>query len=313
MDSSSDFYVICLCTLTTLLIVGGVANVTVIVLVWKQKSLRSFTNYFLVNLAVADLFTLVCITACTTALFIVDSLGIRRNHSICSFEKFEENDLKNDFRVAELWLFFKSVSDLTVMCLAIGRYTALVKTLVSVKTILQSKSSLVMVWCVPLSAGIIKCTIWETYFQTNSEHVEVVGEIFVIISVFFFLVIPGATIVYCYSCIIKGIYFDKTILGEGVESGASSNLHSRIIVRLLIITVITVLSTITAVVLPIYIIFNKCVYPKFTIKILFVLTLLQQAVAAINPVIYSLLNFSFRRAILRFTRKVKRRSSEAGV
>ena len=291
-----------------LFVIGGVANLTVVFIVWKHKGLHTSTNYFLFNLAIADFLTLLSGTTIDIALAWVrhGRLHEESHNTTNDMNSSAQTCILSDnegllLRVSFVSCSFKIVSDLTLMCLAIGRYTALVKTLSSVTNILHRKVTIAMIWLIPALDYFVEellSAIYYTYDTTESIYNIRIS--FSTLSTFFLCILPTSIIVFCYGSIIKGIYFDKTILAE---AGNSIRFNRRIVNRLLIVTSLSVSSTIPAVGFYAYLVwYGRSIKCHIVENMFPVIASTEKIVATVNPIIYSLLNMSYRKAFRKMLR-----------
>ncbi|CAH2248767.1 orexin receptor type 2 [Pelobates cultripes] len=117
----------------TVFIIALIGNILVCIAVWKNHHMRTVTNYFIVNLSLADV--LVTIT-CLPATLVVD--------------------------ITETWFFGKtlckiipylqtvsvSVSVLTLSCIALDRWYAICHPLMFKSTAKRARNSIVVIWIV---------------------------------------------------------------------------------------------------------------------------------------------------------------------
>ncbi|XP_069092874.1 orexin receptor type 2 [Pleurodeles waltl] len=130
----------------TVFIVALLGNILVCVAVWKNHHMRTVTNYFIVNLSLADV--LVTIT-CLPATLVVD--------------------------ITETWFFGKtlckvvpylqtvsvSVSVLTLSCIALDRWYAICHPLMFKSTAKRARNSIVIIWIVSCVIMIPQAIVME--------------------------------------------------------------------------------------------------------------------------------------------------------
>ena len=300
-------YSVYLSVQVVLFLFGSAANLVVISIIWKHKGLHTFTNYFLVNLAFADFFTLLFGTATDATYAFVQELNAPALHKMVNTtngsyvnEHTHASGTKVMFLMFYATCMFKTVSDLTLMCLAVGRYKALVKPLSTGQNILHRKSVIIMMWIVPPFSLMIEVLGWKVCEDSESNLTFYIRFSFSVLWLCVIDLAPSLIIIYCYGSIIKGIHFDKTLLAEGYAmNDTSKKLNTRIVYRLLLVSFLSVTSTIPGVSLYIYVIWTEKFETNTTDTAFLVLASVEKLVATLNPIIYSLQNSSFRNALRR--------------
>ncbi|KAM4692747.1 orexin receptor type 2 [Discoglossus pictus] len=130
----------------TVFVIALIGNILVCVAVWKNHHMRTVTNYFIVNLSLADV--LVTIT-CLPATLVVD--------------------------ITETWFFGKtlckiipylqtvsvSVSVLTLSCIALDRWYAICHPLMFKSTAKRARNSIIIIWTVSCIIMIPQAIVME--------------------------------------------------------------------------------------------------------------------------------------------------------
>lgn len=211
---------------------GIAGNLLVLIVVKRKPSMRSTTNYLLANLATADLLSLLGIVPVISQLYFDHPRG-EVGRYLCMF-----------LTAGNLSIVALITSVLTLTILAFERYMALVKPMQTKRLTLDTVHyAIVFTWIVATGFAM-------PYFVRTTRGENDIGMVCLqkwkshneqlIFMAFFFilLVIPYSMIVYCYSAIIRGIYFSRTICPmEVAGSAADARSKRRIVEVLLMVTV----------------------------------------------------------------------------
>ena len=212
-----------------IIIIGVPANSVVITIVRKTPSMHTTTNFLLMNLAVADLITLmICPGMYDFALKKV-RLDKTLGDFICKF--FAGN------AVVPITI---NAATVTVCAIAVERYLALVKpfytrlrlTKKRVRPVVAFIWTIAVLSCIP---DLITNTTEPNHHSTYpckrpwslDEYFNHKG--FVIFSGVFFGLIPGSIIIFCYFGIFRGLFITKTICvpPEGQERSSNAALEDQ--------------------------------------------------------------------------------------
>ena len=199
---------------------GIIGNCIVITIVRKTPSMHSTTNYLLMNLAVADLLSLLlCPGLYDFALTSVRLQGISGD-LICKL--FAGN------AVVPITI---NVAVLTVCTIAIERYLALVKPFRSNLRITKDKvvHVIAFLWFISLISCIPDIKE-NTYVETVSSRYPCkrpwsldeyfLHRPFIIFTCVCFGVMSSVLLLFCYFEIVRGLYFTKTICSESTTTEA---------------------------------------------------------------------------------------------
>ena len=270
---------------TIVVLVGICGNSLVIHVVRKKRSMHSTMNFLLVNLAIADLLTLVwCLPG--TLLSYTSQPGGRAGSFLCKFI--------TTHSIAGVGMI---VSGLTLTLISVERYKALVRALETPSRL--NKDNVIyaiagiwvfaIVYVTPLFVFMTydeemkRCiTLW----PTSSKNANAYWILLAIIITTAFI-----TMFACYFSIIKGLYFTNTICSSNANAGgeADAKVKRRIVMMLLIVTVVFVLcffpyAIATATDIPPESAFYKISY------------LLVYCSSSINPVTYAVGSTNYRQA-----------------
>ena len=212
-----------------IIIIGVPANSVVITIVRKTPSMHTTTNFLLMNLAVADLITLmICPGMYDFALKKV-RLDQTLGDFICKF--FAGN------AVVPITI---NAATVTVCAIAVERYLALVKpfytrlrlTKKRVRPVVALIWTIAVLSCIP---DLITNTTEPNHHSTYpckrpwslDEYFHHKG--FVIFSCVFFGLIPGSIIIFCYFGIFRGLFITETICAppEGPERSSNAALEDQ--------------------------------------------------------------------------------------
>ncbi|KAJ7372239.1 hypothetical protein OS493_019683 [Desmophyllum pertusum] len=213
-DSSITAQDIVFATLYSLIVLlGVVGNAIVITIVRRTPSMHTTTNYLLLNLAVADLFTLLlCPGLYDFALANVHLKGFTGD-LICKL--FAGN------AVVPITI---NVAVLTVCTIAVERYLALMKPFRSNLRISEEKVKYVIavLWLLALLSCIPDIQ-HNTYVIASSKYPckrpwsldeYFLHKPFIIFTCVGFGVVSSVILLFCYFEIIRGLYFTRTICSE---------------------------------------------------------------------------------------------------
>ena len=207
------------CIFILLNIATLVGNSLVCLAFYRNPSLRTVTNYFVLSLSLTDLSMAILVMPSSAALTI--STNVNRHELSCLLT------------YVCAWIL-AGVSMLTVMLLAINRYFRVVRPALY-RSIFSKKRSMVMVVCVwvvtialdtvvgfALTKQPLKVTTIESVFSCN-QFFQKAGsfKLYIIISIIY-IVIPSLTIVACYIKIYQTIRQHNTAAAPSLQGGHSS-------------------------------------------------------------------------------------------
>ena len=240
MISTQDIVFSVLYSLIVLL--GVVGNGLVIIIVRKAPSMHTTTNYLLMNLAVADLLTLLF----CPGLYDYALSGVR-------LEGFWGDLICKLFAGNAIVPITINVAVLTVCTIAVERYLALLKPFRSKLRITEGKVKYVVavLWLLALLSCIPDIQA-NTYDITSSKYPckrpwsldeYFHHKPFIIFTCVSFGIVSSVILLFCYFEIIRGLYFTKTICAESAatetETGRQAKKQlARLLVWLTIIFVV---------------------------------------------------------------------------
>ena len=202
--------------------VGLIGNSFIVAVIIIFRRMRTTTNYLLVNVAVADIATLLF-----TAMHLIPIKGPFPAGALGSFLcKFVYTN-----NITMVTLF---VTTFTLTLLAIERYHAMVKPLVISRRITNERIAIAMV--TPLFVSVD--------YRPNSRNLCSLGDnfdemkVYVYCLVVILTLIPFFAIAFCYSRIISGLYFGNTICsrGQGISSPEEMAEKKRLAILLMVLT-----------------------------------------------------------------------------
>lgn len=189
-----------------IVLLGIAGNLLVVIAVWKKRSLRSTTNYLLVNLAVSDILNLA---------FLPFML-------LPSHVFFDEGPLA-DFLCKFLMSFHvpltaSCVSILTLIVLSVERYHAIVKPMKTGMRLREDtvKYAIIAVWLTGLTLSLPfyifgyyntekrRCKLAETLYKYTSSLV------FLSVGLLILIFVPFLIISFCYFEIVRELYFKNS-------------------------------------------------------------------------------------------------------
>ena len=205
------------CIFVLLNVATLVGNSLVCLAFYRNSSLRTVTNYFVLSLALTDLSMAVLVMPWSTALTITNWIG---NELSCKLYYFSLS-------------FFAGVSLATVMLLAINRYFRVVQPALYTK-IFSKKRSVAMAVCVWLvTIARITAVAFAARKQPQKDNtIESVSSCVKImresnlpklygIMAIIFIVVPSVTVVACYIKIYQTIRHHNTAAAPSSQGGHS--------------------------------------------------------------------------------------------
>ena len=254
---------------------GIPANLLSIVLILRAKQKKSTTTCLLLNLAIADAVNLLGVLLVATTLFVV-------------------NKSCNIHDLLAITLVPQNVANFTLAFIALERYNALVKAMNPFLVLLSKKNVkriLLVFWFVGLvirvpipiaqMTGHIPRQIAKYYYRCSY------------ISTYF---LPLLMVTFCYVTILKGVFYNRTILGKNVTNEAELLENKRFVRIMGIVTVAFWLSN-----FPIFIV--KILYctpyeEQISREITKVTTVILGCVSStVNPYVYGLQSEKYRRQV----------------
>ena len=283
-----------------IIVVGLVGNSLVITVVKMFRSMRTTTNYLLVNVACADITTLVF----TAILFIImQGGGPVSSRTLANFLcKFIYS---NTISIITLL-----VTALTLVVLALERYNALVKPMLISRRLTINKIAYVIIgiWLVAIAMMIPLFATLDYDPSTRScNHGDTDFEMMIYIDclIVILTLVPFTLIAFCYTQIIYGMYFKKAACRRKIERGhvqEQTKEKRRLVTLLILLTVVFFIAFI-----PYGVLLILKVSKVEHIHVLHLqsgsqyLTLLN---CAVNPFIYAFQSSSYRRAFMLIIKKM---------
>jgi len=205
-------------------VLGFVGNVLVIRIVHKTPPMHTTTNCLLVNLAVADVITVLLWPLFSSYSYVEEYFSNGAGNFICKFTAFTEMSIM--------------ASSFTLTVLAVERYHALLKPLTIKLRLTEDniKQAIALVWlssflvCLPefflreWKEPLLACVgPWTIHMNTESEVYFFINSLF---SAYF----PLAVMSYCYGSLIRGLYFTGVICSESVANAESNTEKKKLVI-----------------------------------------------------------------------------------
>ena len=283
-----------------IIIVGIVGNSLVITVVRMFRSMRTTTNYLLVNVACADITTLVF----TAVLFIImQRRGPVYSRALASF-------LCKLIYTNTISIIALLVTGLTLTVLALERYNALVKPMLISRrlTINRIANVIIGIWFVAITMMIPLFATLDYDPSTRScSHgdAEFGMMIYIDCLIVILTLVPFLVITFCYTQIIYGMYFKKAACRSKIERGhvqEETKVKRRLVTLLILLTVVFFIAFIPYGVLLILKVSKvNHIYVLHLQSGSQYLTLLN---CAVNPLIYAFQSSSYRRAFMLIIKKM---------
>lgn len=282
-----------------IIIVGVLGNTLVITVVKLIRSMRTTTNYLLVNVAAADITTLLF----TAIHVILTSVRSSSSQTLLDF-------LCKFIYTNHIVIITLLVTSLTMTLLAFERYHALVKPLMMSRRLTTDNIAYVIsgIWLVAIAMVIpLFVSIYYDLGTRTCSHGDARNEIVIYIDCLFVILtlIPFTVIAFCYSQIIYGLYFKNTICNNKSERGDTreeTREKRRLVILLILLTVVFFIAFIPYGIL-IILIFNKITNTniRYLQQVAQYLTLLN---CSVNPFIYAFQSSSYRRSFVFLIKKM---------
>lgn len=222
---------------TIVVLLGICGNSLVIHVIRTKRSMHSTMNFLLVNLAIADLLTLVwCMPG--TLLSYTTQPGGKTGSFLCKFI--------TTHSIAGIGMI---VSGLTLTLISVERYKALVRAMKTPSRLNKGNViyAIAAIWVFAI-AYVIPLFVFMTYdeegkrcltmWPTSSRNSNAYWILLAVIVTAAFI-----TMFICYFSIIKGLYFTNTICSSNANAGGEADeiVKRKIVKMLLIVTTVFVL------------------------------------------------------------------------
>lgn len=283
-----------------IIIVGILGNSLVITVVKMFRSMRTTTNYLLVNVACADITTLLF-----TAML---NLIMRKNSPVTS--KALASFLCKFIYTNTVAIITLLVTAFTLTLLAIERYHALVKPLIISRRLTTNKVAYVItgIWLVALAMVTpLFATLDYDPDRRSCGNGDADYEMMIYIDclIVILTLVPFTLIAFCYTQIIYGMYFKKAVSRSEIERGhvkEETKEKRRLVTLLILLTVVFFIAFIPYGVLLILKVskvnHTHVLYLQSSSQYL---TLLN---CSVNPFIYAFQSSSYRRAFKLIIKKM---------
>ena len=281
-------------------LVGITGNIFVIVIVWRKKAMQTTTNCLLFNLAVGDIITLLWASQSQIFSQFYDHPSGKIGDYLCKF-----------ITGGTVVTIALTVTIMTLALVAVERHNALIKPMN--KSLLLTKRNVVRpvvaFWVVSVILSVP--TIKEAKYEDKQKNCVDVWDIdlayshrgFVYAMVVLKGILPYCVILYCYTIIIKGLYFSKTIICGQTKTQADKKCKRKVAKLLITVTVAFYFCYIPYAGLVLYV---AVMPPRDLISERELLLKLQTAArfllyfqSCLNPIIYPFHSTNFRRELLK--------------
>ena len=279
------------------ILVGIIGNSFVVVIVSRKKAMQTTTNYLLVNLAAADIIMLVWATQSQVFRLTYKHPSGYAGDYLCKFV--------NGGTMVTLAI---TVTTFTLALIAIEKHNALV---MPMKESIRLKKKNV-IWLIAvfwiISVVLSVPTFMKARYDEKQQHCVDVWDIslayfnreFVYTNVVLKGVLPYIVILYCYTRIIKELYFSKTICRQQVSEN-DGKVKRRIAKLLITVTVAFYCCYLPYAVLVMYVAAidpqNLASQHEILVKLQTVARFLLYFESCLNPIIYPFHSTNFRREL----------------
>lgn len=301
MISTQDIVFSVLYSLIVLL--GVVGNGLVIIIVRKTPSMHTTTNYLLMNLAVADLLTLLFCPG-------LYDYALSRVH----LEGFWGDLICKLFAGNAIVPITINVAVLTVCTIAVERYLALLKPFRSNLRITEGKVKYVIgvLWFLALLSCIPDIQA-NTYDITSPKYPckrpwsldeYFLHKPFIIFTCVSFGIVSSVILLFCYFEIIRGLYFTKTICAESTTVTETDRQAKKQLARLLVwLTIIFAVCSLPFAAYFTFLIFADSEFVRDNYNALYILHRISRfflfSNSFCNPLLYAFQSSNFREGFKR--------------
>lgn len=286
-----------------IIIVGVLGNSLVLTVVKMIRSMRTTTNYLLVNVAAADITTLLFTAVHVIIGSVIGSAG--RYPSSPALLSFLCKFIFNNSIVIVTLL----VTSLTMTILAFERYHALLKPLTMSGRLTTGNIAYVIsaLWLVAIAMVTPIFVTFDYDLGTRQCPKFVSNKMVIYIDCLFVIltIIPFTVIAFCYSQIIYGLYFNNTICNNKSERGDTreeTKEKRRLVILLILLTVVFFIAFIPYGIL-IILNFNK-IRNTNTLLLKYSAQYLTLLSCSVNPFIYAFQSSSYRRSFVFLIKKI---------
>ena len=217
-----------------IIVVGLIGNSFIVAVIIIFRRMRTTTNYLLVNVAVADITTLLF-----TAMHLIPIKGPFPAGALGSF-------LCKFVYTNNITMVTLLVTTFTLTLLAVERFHAMVKPLVISRRITNERIAYVLVGIWLIAIAMVTPLFVSVDYRPNSRNLCSPGDnfdemkVYVYCLVVILTLIPFFAIAFCYSRIISGLYFGITICsrGRGISAPEEMAEKKRLVILLVVLTTV---------------------------------------------------------------------------
>lgn len=212
-------------------VLGFIGNVLVIRIVHKTPLMHTTTNYLLVNLAVADVITVLLLPLSSSSSLVNRYLSNGAGKFVCKLTAFIEISI--------------TASCFTLTAVAVERYHALLKPL-RIKLRLTEdniKQAITLIWFSSVLIGLPAFFLREwrepgllTCVGPWTINMNAKSRVYFFVSAVFSAYFPLAVMTYCYVSLIRGLYFTDAICSKSVVNGESNKEKKKLVITFILAT-----------------------------------------------------------------------------
>ena len=256
--------------------IGLPGNLLIVILIYRAKQSKSTTTYLLLSLAIADMVNLLSVNIIAIIVFLIKKWWIKKTTMML------------------LTLPARTVANFTLAMIAMERYNGLVKTMKPFANIGRKKIliGVIISWFI---AWALSVPMFYHFFNSKkgtrphgSSHIFWVG-------LSLGQILPLAVVLFCYSNIIKGLYFDHTILGKKVTDARGLSEMKRLTRILIVVTLVVLLCNVPVIILTI--LKHYCFDCLRRVEVYETTMILGSISSSLNPFIYGLHSEEYRNQV----------------
>ena len=262
-------------------VLGAVGNFLVILIVWKNRSMRNPTNFLLTSITASDfIYVLVIIP-----FEVVGLLGTKY---------FIQKDQIRMFELERVPIVFSPfltiISTYALTLLAVERYNALLHPF-KLHRRLNKRSTKIAICLIISLSFVIPVYGWLGREQSASYALALYLTL---------VVIPVAVVAFCYGRIILGVYVFKTICSQGTGGAQAMKEKKNLVKMLSLLAMVFLVPKLVQLSIILDLSFTS---GKFQINCtIYILDLLEFLIRCLNPVIYIVYSSNYREGAKRLFR-----------
>ena len=293
IPDQGDAYNFSLITCYSLLgLFGLTANLLVILTVRKNRHMQNQTNFLLVNVATSDLLFVLTITPYFIVVLLAPRIFTSRQYLVV---------VKLALVSKILYVFFTTISAISLAVLAVERYNAMVHPLKLNRRLAKRGTRIVigMTWLAATVVASPLVVIFHDNLKMKLVDNPLESKVYWLIFAVILMVIPAGIIAFCYGKIMVGIYVIRNICSHRNGQPQDRRNRRKLTNMLLLASLVFIIGHIPFTGVNIHNIFRSTidVYPTTFVVFLHHLS------PCLNPILYFIYNTNYREGVKRLFRR----------